>query len=443
MFAVFLPALNFRGNRSPYLWWLYKFLGEFGDQAAFIAGEEYFLDIDQQSAQGRSEANLEATRSGLYQLPDRSTLDGCLRADIPDSIWLALEALFPNNPIAAFQHYCLEIDSGLRSAIEQALDQLTAQGVHAEAVITCVNCASLQQVCERRGLPLMHLELGPLRQPHFLQTAYCDFSGVNGRTEAQRRFSAAEHDMPLSSDWSNLPQLRALFLNRSIDVTTPYRVELGLGLQVEDDSNAICYSNGHSSQSLISAARRQMSCQEISAPVLVRTHPGSPFGLQSPPIGLEPDQSASSLDFILQCRRVATVNSGIAVEAALLGRSVQIQGESPFAFCLEPQGSVRSDGSISFFLLNYLVPWQLAFRPEYLRWRMTHPPELEIRRRHLEHFMQDKIRILEVRIAEMESTLAERDAQLARIKTSLVWRLGASLARFYRSVRQALSLRRG
>lgn len=57
MIAVFLPALNFRGNRSPYLWWFYKFSSEFGAQAGYIAGDEYYRDPSELRAEGRNEAS--------------------------------------------------------------------------------------------------------------------------------------------------------------------------------------------------------------------------------------------------------------------------------------------------------------------------------------------------------------------------------------------------
>lgn len=443
MFTVFLPALNFRGDRSPYLWWFYKFLGEFGDQAAYICGEEYFLDTDQLSARGRPEVSPESGKSGLYRIPARATLEQQLRVDIPLEEWVALEDLFPFNPIAAFRHYCVEEDSRLCAAIERALDRLGILGVDTEAVITCVNCASLLRVCQRRNLPLIHLELGPLRQPNFLRTAYFDFSGVNGRTESQRRFATARSGSALRDDWCDVGRLRALFAFPRIDAGIAPRVDLGLGLQVEDDSNAICYANGFTTHALISNARRELANGHVSPTVLVRPHPASPFDLRSPPAGLEVDHSASSLEFILQCKRIATVNSGIAVEAALLERSVRVHGESPFGFCIDPDSGDCGAEAISFFLLNYLVPWDLVFRPEYLRWRLSNPSEVDIRQRHLEFFMKDRIRILEARIADLEQALAERDQQLARIRASLAWRLAAPLWQIWQSALRTLGLARG
>ena len=200
-------------------------------------------------------------------------------------------------------------------------------------------------------------------------------------------------------------------------------VDLGLGLQIEDDSNVVCYANGHSALSLINNARRSLFDGDIEPPVLVRPHPGSFFSLRTLPVGLELDTSESSVDFVVRCKRIQAINSGVAVEAVLLGRAVFLRGECPFGFCVIPENGECKRAEFSFFLLNYLVPWHLAFQIDYIRWRLRKPVEREIRQRHLEGFMQEKIRLLELRVRELECSLRESEEQLTRIKSSFAWRL--------------------
>jgi hypothetical protein len=145
--------------------------------------------------------------------------------------------------------------------------------------------------------------------------------------------------------------------------------------------------------------------------------------LRSLPSGLEPDRSATAIEFILRCKRIHTINSGLAVEALLQDRVVSVRGDCPFAHCIEPASGLYNSVALSFFLLNYLVPWSLAFTPAYIRWRLGRPTEAEIRQLHLESFMQEKIRLLEARVNELEQSLADRDRQLNEIRSSLAWRL--------------------
>lgn len=420
MFAILLPALNIRGNRSPYLWWFHKLLHAMGDQAGYICGDDYYREPSLLLAEGRQEASPELASHYQYQLPDGPTLNNLARADIPLAVWHAIEGRYPANPLASFRHYCLEEDSELYGAMANALDRLEALGGPLEAVLTCVNCATLKSLCRNRSLPLVHVELGPLRQPVFLQTAYFDFSGVNGETEAQARYLASGMPPPPGQDRDEINHLRHLFLMQRPPLEEPPEADLGLCLQVEDDSNIICYAHGHSSLSLINDARAQLAEEQIAPPVLVRAHPGSYFSIRHLPAGLAADDSASSLAFALRCRRIHTINSGLAVESVLMGRNVIVRGDSPFAFCVDAETGNCAPSALAFFLLNYLVPWKIAFSPEYLRWRLGNPSEIDIRQQHLDAFMQDKIKQLEHRVSELER-------QLEEIHASFAWRLSYPL----------------
>lgn len=431
MIAVLLPALNIRGNRSPYLWWFHKLQHAMGDQAGYICGDEYYREPSQLLAEGRQEASPGLASHYRYRLPDGPTLAKLVRADIPPPVWQAIESRYPANPLAAFRHYCLEEDAGLYEAMANALDRLAALGGPLEAVVTCVNCATLKSLCRNRNLPLVHVELGPLRQPAFLQTAYFDFSGVNGETEAKNRYVATDQPHPANPEQDMIGQLRHLFLLRPLPSNNQPQAELGLCLQVEDDSNIVCYARDHSSLSLINDAQLLLAERHIAPPVLVRSHPVSYFSLRRLPAGLVPDDSASSLAFALRCKRIHTINSGLAAEALLLGRNAIVRGDSPFAYCADTETGQGDPNALAFFLLNYLVPWQIAFSPEYLRWRLGKPSEREIRQYHLDEFMQDKIKQLEQQVSELER-------QLEEIRSSFAWRLSYPLRALIRHVRRLL-----
>jgi len=439
MFAVFLPALNFRGNRSPYLWWFYKLLNEFGKDACFICGEEYFIDPKQLLVNGRNEASADVAGLYGYGLPDSEPLKQLIRADIPPNVWLKLESIYASNPLAAFRYFCLSHDKDLYLAIENAVKYLESMACVIEVIVTCVNCATLEIFCKTRNLPLLHLELGPLRGPVYLPTAYFDFSGVNGNTESKRRFDVACSDTFIADEWSEFASLRSLFLMQKLPGQNQATTDLGLGLQIEDDSNIICYAKGHTSLSLINGARRMLADQRIRVPVLVRPHPGSFFSVHNLPTGLRLDCSRTSVDFILQCERIHTINSGLTVEAMLLEREVMGYGDCPFAFCINPDNGRCNIDALSFFLLNYLVPWDLALKPQYIRWRLNKPPEASIRQRHLEALMQKKIRLMEGQIAELEQALLERERQIAQMRSSLAWRLAYPLQAMLHMFRRLLN----
>lgn len=423
MFVVFLPALNFRGNRSPYLWWFYRFLTTFHDQAAYICGEEYFSDPATLSAAGRVEVSEIQAVLHHYQVPNTALLNSQTRAEIPNEVWRSIEAQFPSNPLAAFRHYCLEVDHGLGTAISDALTKVMQTVESIEAIVTSVNCATLKKMCAERRIPLIHFELGPLRRPTYLQTAYFDFSGVNGGTEAKARHCLAPNDFEGSEEWCDLGSLCSLFQMPTLPVPLTQSVDLGIALQIEDDSNIVCYANDHSSISLLNNSIRDLVDGKIHPPVLVRTHPGSLFTIRKLAEGLELDQSTSSVVFARTCKLLQTINSSLSVETMLLGNRTQVFGDSPVNFCIDSRTGDCDVQAFTFFLLNYLVPWRQAFDLDYIRWRLQMPPEKQIRQKHLESLMQEKIKLMEVRILELERTLNDREKQLTSIKSSVFWRL--------------------
>jgi hypothetical protein len=90
--------------------------------------------------------------------------------------------------------------------------------------------------------------------------------------------------------------------------------EIGLPLQVENDTNIIAFANGWTNDQLIEVA----SSLYGSDKTLVRRHPG---GLRNyPDIRAENDQSANSIEFIQRCARIATVNSSVGLESLLFDR---------------------------------------------------------------------------------------------------------------------------
>jgi hypothetical protein len=86
-----------------------------------------------------------------------------------------------------------------------------------------------------------------------------------------------------------------------------------------------------------------------------------------------------------------TVNSGIALEALLLGRRAIVLSDSPIAIAADRSMTSRSRErllALNFFAFGYMVPYALMFDPEYTRWRLTNPSELEIVRRHQAWYRQ-------------------------------------------------------
>lgn len=247
-----------------------------------------------------------------------------------------------------------------------------------KAIILWSNCPSIKKIAHQHQIPVIHNEMGPLREPVYLPTCYFDFSGVNGNTEAKSRFEAF-NKLDYSSDGIGRIALLSLFSKVVRPIRKFDEYQVGLPLQVEDDSNIIAFSNGFDNNELIEYAR------SVANKVLIRKHPYGRADYQ----GVEPDsQGLTPQEFINVCERIITINSSVGLEALLLGKPSEILGDSPFKFIdLNDDLFVKK---LRFALLNYLIPFQFLFDKEYYDWRISMPSEKEIETKHLNFYLNEK-----------------------------------------------------
>ncbi|EEW0691519.1 hypothetical protein EEQ51_23080, partial [Escherichia coli] len=261
----------------------------------------------------------------------------------------------------------------------------------------------------------------------YRNTAYLDFTGVNGNTEARARYESCQTEIDITCSMNDLHRyfLEAISLPSSSENQVA-----GIVLQVEDDSNIIAYSHNFTNISLISYVRQQHTLENI----LVRAHPGSLFRLRDDIFSI--DASANSLEFIQKCHSIYTINSSVGLEALLCEKKTNILGDCSYAFVAEEASGPTRVNAMAFYLFAYLVPFELIFNLEYLRFRLDHPAELDIVRKHLQFYSkmpderEENSHTLSTLINEaiskditmrtiLENSLAENNKQLEDLKTQL------------------------
>ena len=264
---------------------------------------------------------------------------------------------------------------------------------HIEAIISCLNCKSLDDVAGYLRIPVIHEEAGNVREPAFkFSTKIFDFRGANGNSEADQRFQALGHDLTSECGLDFIERYGSDETRTEFNKGADPRFEVGIALQVEDDSNVVAYNNGWDSLRLIYRARQVFPSHLI----LVRPHPLSLFGLrelQGRDLAVI-DNSSSAMEFICKCKRVLTINSSVAFEAIVAGKPTYILGDSPMTgmsyrhFDRRVREEMRDipllPERITFHAFNYLVPKALWLDPDYYRFRLAAPSEAAIRMRHLE-----------------------------------------------------------
>lgn len=294
---------------------------------------------------------------------------------VPAEIGRRLEAQC-GDPLALYALLLTEVDADLCAWYARTLDVLVARGLR--AVLTWCNIPSLELAASRLGLPVVHLELGPLRAPNFVPSMYLDFVGVNGRNGAsgavnQYLLGACEIDFD-ESRWAWAVDAERL---RHLALAQPEYAH-GVALQVEDDSNTIAFGAGLSGTSL---AYRAWQAAGRSRRILVRNHPGAHFGIRGFPF-VDTDSSPDSVAFVSRCSTIHSVNSSVGFEAALLDRTPVVHGDSAL-HVLNGADSRRAD-SLAGLFFGYLVPAALVLSPQYLAWRLGNPGIDEVARTHLD-----------------------------------------------------------
>jgi peptidoglycan hydrolase CwlO-like protein len=295
--------------------------------------------------------------------------------------------------VAAWKHLLTERYEPLESQLSAIISGIM-QRRKVEAILAWGNTPSVKYVAGQYGLPVIHNEMGTLRHPHYVSTAYFDFSGVNADTECERRYAA------FRSEWVNRP-FPHLDRETLLDVvrSTPRFPEegaqptfaVGVPQQVTLDSNIVAYADGWDPQKLVALAIDRFGRENV----LVRRHPHEPphdFSDAS----LAQDTSGTAIEFLAKCNQILTINSSVGFEALLYGKQATMLGDNPFRFIarMPPEAELERCLALNFATFGYLAPYKLTHNTDYLRWRLSHPSETEIVQYHLGYWLTEKSRRL-------------------------------------------------
>lgn len=380
----FLLPFPCKYSEAPYLSTFFRQLsGDLPETTLHVLGQEY---LDWHRFKARWEFEEWNQWFHEYRLPAQS----------PKHTQIIDERLFQPllercvTPVRVWRHLILERYEPLEAVLEQSLERAQALFGGIDCVLSWLNLASMRHLCQARGIPIVHNEHGPLRKPAYRHTAYFDFQGVNGHTDAAREFAEFSRELGTGFAWPLLAQLQDVFLlEASVDGNAEMRPQYACGVaaQLEEDSNLIAYANGFTCLELI------RYCQSLFGPdqTLIRPHPMA-IGLYCGRI----DASPSAAAFIRRCREVHTINSSVAAECLLLGKRFVIYGDSPLNIATRARAGsavVRESlpdqeglAAATFFFLSYLIPYGLLFDSAYYQWRLAMPSHLQRMIAHLRYY---------------------------------------------------------
>ncbi|MHC3114761.1 GT99 family glycosyltransferase N-terminal domain-containing protein, partial [Klebsiella pneumoniae] len=164
MIGIYLPAFPFRGVKAPYLWFLYKAMTAIKEPLALITTQDYLLPCTKWQEEGRWEVTDDGQKRLGYELPNFSVRQ-------KDNVYIVNEESLSealtecgDNSNLLFKKFLTEIIPDFKNALIAALQKQN----DIECILTICNCPSLNAAAEKYNIPVINLELGPLRSPTYL-----------------------------------------------------------------------------------------------------------------------------------------------------------------------------------------------------------------------------------------------------------------------------------
>lgn len=404
-------------NEAAFLWWFYQGL-DFAkkNNSAVIAQEIYCRTSPKEFAsKGRREAYDKAfvKEHWTYDLPKNRDIEGKNIYAIPDK--LTSQVVQRKGSITgAFCYLLIQPDEMLTQFLSETIDKIESDFQEdIEGFITLLEIPSLTKIAKSRGIPVIHFELGCWREPNYLHTAFWDLESLYGGTTIEQRwkkFQAESLSRPIATFkkqecLSILLRKDKLPLLEQYDHKPPKKIGAVLGYVTYELISCKTHLND---SELLYRIKKKYTLENM----LIRMHPGDPYGGQYPQYSAAIDkQKRSTPEFILDCETVISLVSGSCIEAMLWGRKAITLLPSPSYFAsgheIEGEGLCADENFISFFAFCYLIPFEYLMDVDYLRWRLTNPPEREIYYKHLRFYFEKKGLPSELILSEPGTRLTE------------------------------------
>ena len=398
MIVPFLMTLM-TGYDRPYLWTFYKFLDiAKRDGLPIIAQEEYFTLPSELAKKGRSEVISETFVKNTklnYELPKDRDLGKIGRYVIPYTLQKKVidEKGSINN---AYLSSLTEVWPELYDLLDKYIDDIKNKyNEDIDAFITMSHNPTLSKIAKERNIRVIHMEMGTFREPTYIKTAYFDFENLYGNASTEVRYKRFLKEIDASVTILDRKEILAILLERNsmhylnrLEQKPEFEIGLALGYAVWP---IYMVNSFYNDEELLYRTAKKYDYNDI----LVRRHPGDPAGAVYTKYDYLRDASANTIEFILRCKRVASVGSNVSMEAMLFGRTPYVATKCPYYYNTEhdiENTNVQPTEIeyLNFYCFVYLVPFSLLWNEEYIKWRLTEPSEKEIYKRHLQEYLKQK-----------------------------------------------------
>ncbi|GHU78207.1 hypothetical protein FACS1894188_13240 [Clostridia bacterium] len=254
---------------------------------------------------------------------------------------------------------------------------------------------SFRKVASERGIKIICFDVGLFRMPVYTNTMYWSLSRL-GSADSEKdiaerfgNFSAEVQKTKLLTK----RQILALFLKEDyfkyLDSSDdPPEFEIGVACSYGYYAPYLSETH-YNDEELLYRTNRVYKQNEIT----VRLHPNDPAKSAYPFLIDNYDNSSNSTEFVLKCKRVASIASNVSIEAAYWGRASYVLKASHVRYkaikdLRQKTEGVIDDKYLNFYAFCVLTPFEFLRDIDYINWWLSEPTEMEIYNRHFEYYLE-------------------------------------------------------
>lgn len=264
-----------------------------------------------------------------------------------------------------------------------------------EAFCTLCHNPSLSAAAQKYGIPVVHYEMGPFREPIYNKTAYFDLKSTNLGDTVKTRYAKFLSELKGDKRLMSGREIIALMLRReNLGLLEKFKIKPTIKCGVATGyaiTELFLAQTGYNDSELLFRVEKTYGKENMS----VRLHPADPYGARYPKYGSVYDLKChSTIDFIMSCEEIFSIGSNVCIEAMFWGRKTHVIVKGPAYWgavnSVEEKGKLTDMEYLNFFAFNYLTPFKFMMDPEYIRWRLTDPTEKEIFEKHTSVYLENE-----------------------------------------------------
>lgn len=291
----------------------------------------------------------------------------------------------------AYKSLLVKENKKFEKLISKKIDEIEKEHGKINGIITWTWYKSLEKVCKEKNIKVILLEQTTFRPSVYqIKMGYFQFYDKYNNHQVDDDYITFSQK---SNNNFTRKELLAMFLSKENLKYINYlnnQPRYEFGINIGPDHDPLAEANCHINEAdVLKQINKIASPKEIS----LRIHPARSNRNEYDAL-YNIDYSKSSLEWILNCRRIVSVGSNLAFETMLLGRTAYIVGDNfPYLYgglnSLEYTDEKVCDIKyLNYLTFGYYVPYDLMFNDEYIKWRLTNPTIQEIYNYNLNYIMK-------------------------------------------------------